>query len=184
MKIIITLIAPLLCTFTAFPQRTSTATGCDYDASKNITHYFVVPYGSADIPGKWEKEHYNKVSGQQFFTNKDSISLAIAFQSYKGYEFNPKGKLKGFDFVKAFYEWDSKYLIDRYELKRTILVSDSINRYIIYRIYGKQYQASVDTYFLIGEKNGNTSNFSISITDKWSENEKVEFLKKLCLEKN
>jgi hypothetical protein len=41
----------------------------------------------------------------------------------------------------------------------------------------------MDSYFLIGEKNGDASNFSISITDKWKEDEKVEFLKKLFLNK-
>jgi len=78
----------LLILYGCASQSVSTIVGCDYDESKNQTTYFVLPFGSVSIHGKWEKTHYNNVSGQQFFTNGDSISIAIAFNRFDKYEFN------------------------------------------------------------------------------------------------
>ena len=160
-------------------QRVSTTVGGDYDESKDQTDHFILPYGSASIPGKWEKTNYNTVSGQQIFVNKDSIRIAIAFNRFDKYEFNSDGSKKGYDFIKAFYDWDSKYFIDSYGLEGGILESDSISNYIIYKIFGVANESSFDTYFLIGEKNGNVNNFSVTKTDKWTEDFKIDFLKGL-----
>jgi hypothetical protein len=162
-------------------QRVSTIVGCDYDESKNQTDYFVLPFGSVSIPGKWEKTNYNNVSGQQFFTNSDSISIAIAFNRFDKYEFNAVGAKRGNDFAKAFYEWDSKFFVDSYGLQRNIIENDSINNYILYQIYGLKNGAKFDTYFLVGEKSGNVHNLSIMITDKWTKDQKITFLKGLYI---
>lgn len=162
-------------------QRVSTIEGCDYNESKNQTDYFVLPFGSVSIPGKWEKTNYNNISGQQFFRNNDSIRIAIAFNRFDKYEFNSDGSIKGYEFVKAFYEWDSKYFVDSYGLQRRVIENDSINCFIIYQIHGLINEAKFNTYYLIGDKNGNVNNLSISITEKWTEGEKIEFLKKLYL---
>lgn len=164
-------------------QRTTTLVGGEYNDTKNETDYFVFPYGTVTLPGKWEKTSYNTISRQQFFRNQDSVIIAIAFARFNKYEFNADGSKTGFDFVKAYYEWDSKYFVDSHGLKRQLLVTDSANNFMIYRIYGQIEKGNFDTYFLFGEKNGNTSNFSISNTDRWSENEKVIFLKNLFLTK-
>ena len=58
-----------------------------------------------------------------------------------------------------------------------MIENNSERHYVIYRIYGER----LDTYFLIGEKNGKVSNFSINITSRWNENEKIKFLKRLFL---
>ncbi len=160
-------------------QRVSTIVGCDYDESKKQTDYFVLPFGSVSIPGKWEKAHYNSISGQQFFINSDSIRIAIAFNRFDRYEFNKDGSKKGNDFVKAFYDWDSEYFVDTYELMRKFVEKDTINQYVIYRIYGSLNGGKFDTYYLICERNGNVKSFSIMITDKWAESKKIEFLKEL-----
>lgn len=164
-------------------QRTSAIVGGKYDQEKNETDYFVLPYGSVTLSGKWDKTRYNTISKQQFFRNQDSVDLAIAFLRFNSYEFNVNGSKKGYEFVKAFYEWDSNYFVDSYGLSRETLVSDSTNNFMIYRIYGNYDEGDFDTYFLIGEKNGNTSNFSISFTDKWTEDERIGFLKDLFLAK-
>jgi len=161
-------------------QRVSTIVRCDYDESKNQTDYFVLPYGSVSITGKWDKSNYNSVSGQQFFINKDSIEIAIAFNRFDSYEFNADGSKIGFEFVKALYDWDSQFLVNSYGLKRKVLETDSINNFILYQIYGL---TNIDTYFLVGEKNGNVSNLSITITDKWTDEKKIEFLKELYIKK-
>ncbi len=160
-------------------QRTSTIVGSEYNEAKNETEYFVFPYGSVKIPGKWEKTNYNSNSRQQYFQNQDSILIAIAFGKIDKYEFNVDGMKVGTEFVKAYYEWDSKYFLDTYGLQRQLLDQDSIKNFMVYRIFGQMESVNLDTYFLIGEHKGFTSNFSISNTDKWNENEKVSFLKNL-----
>jgi hypothetical protein len=162
-------------------QRASTTSGSEYDQVKNVTNYFVLPYGTVSLPGKWEKKHYNATSRQQFFTNADSISVAIAFNRYDQYEFNADGAKKGGEFVEAFYAWDTDYFAKNYGLNNKVVEKDNLNHFIIYRLFGTYNGGNFDSYFLIGEKNGNTSNFSISVTDQWPENKKVEFLKGLFL---
>ncbi|NLE05786.1 MAG: hypothetical protein GX638_13440 [Crenarchaeota archaeon] len=166
-------------------QRTSTLVGGDYNETKNETDYFVLPYGSVTLPGKWEKTNYNSISRQQFFRNQDSVIIPIAFGRFDKYEFNIDGSQTGYNFVKTYYEWDSKYFVDSHGLKRETLESDSMNNCMIYRIFGQIEKGEFNTYFLVGEKNGNISIFSISDTDKWSVTEKTKFLKNLFLiEKN
>ena len=160
-------------------QQISTIVGGEYNVKKNETDYFVVPYGSVTIPEKWEKTNYNSISRQQFFRNQDSIIIAIAFGRFNKYEFNKDGSKTGYNFVKAYYEWDSKYFVESHGLKRQPIESDSTKNFMVYRIFGQVENGELDTYFLIGEKGGNISNFSISKTDKWTESEKIVFLKNL-----
>ncbi|MDT3356503.1 MAG: hypothetical protein LIR35_02800 [Bacteroidota bacterium] len=155
-------------------RSSSTITGGEYDAKKNITEYFVHPYGQVSIPGKWEKTTYNSVSRQQFFRNDESVDLAVSFGPCDKFEFNKDGSLKGYEFIEAYYEWDSKYFVSN-GLESKILEADKENKYILYRVFGNKF----DTYFLICEKNGFVSNFSIHATDKWTEQQKVDFLKSL-----
>ena len=162
-------------------KQSTTIVGDKYIESKNHTEYFIFPYGSVTIPGKWEKSNYNNSSKQQFFTNQDSVFLAITFAKDDKYEFNKDVLHKGFDFVNAFYEWDSQYFIDTFGLERKQLESDTINHYMVYKIYGEREEKKYDTYFLVGEKNRSVSVFTISTTDKWTENEKIVFLRTLFL---
>ncbi len=162
-------------------QRTSTIVGGEYNKTKNETNYFVLPYGSVTLPGKWEKTNYNTISRQQFFKNQDSVNIAIAFGRFDKYEFNKNGLQTGYNFVKAYYEWDSKYFVDSHGLERQMVESDSTNHFMVYRISGQIEKGKFDTYFLIGEKNGNISNFSISDTERWTDIEKTKFLKNLFL---
>ncbi|MVT08278.1 hypothetical protein [Chitinophaga tropicalis] len=164
-------------------KKTSTITGGEYDKNKNQTNYFVLPYGSASIPGKWVKTRYNEISKQQFLESDDSITIAIAFTAISAYEFNKRKAKKGFEFTKAFYEWDSEYYVNTVKLNQEKVESDEERNYIIWRAFGEVNNATVDTYFLFGEKNGAARNFSIMITDKWTREEKIKFLKELYLGK-
>ena len=160
-------------------QRVSTIVGCDYDKNKNQTDYFVLPYGRVSIPGKWEKINYNSNSRQQFFKNADSIIIAVAFGPYDKYEFNADKSKKGIDFALAYYEWDSKYFVETHGLKRDFIEKDSIRNFVVYRIFGEIEKEKIETYFLVGEKNGFVSNYSVMDTDKWTEKYKIDFLKGL-----
>ncbi len=177
LKIYFFVIVVVCFTSCATQKYNNTIVGVDYNKKKNITNYFVIPYGNVSLPGKWDKTKYNPKSKQQFFKNKDNISISISFARYDKYEFNANGSLKGYEFIKNFYEWDSKYFVDTYKLQREIILEDSIKNFIIYKIFGE----NVNTYFLIGNKNGNISNFNISRTDEWDENKKINFLKNLFL---
>ncbi|MDL2297364.1 hypothetical protein LJC68_10015, partial [Bacteroidales bacterium OttesenSCG-928-B11] len=165
-------------------QYVSTIVGGDYDKSKNQTDYFVLPYGSVSIPGKWEKTNYNSVSRQQFFQNTDSIIIAVSFGPCNKYEFNRDNSKKGFDFVTAFYEWDSEYFESNYRLNREKIESNEKENFIIWRVFGENNNIYWDTYFLFGEKNGYANSFSIMKTDKWTKEEKMYFLKKIYLNNN
>ena len=81
----------------------------------------------SNFPGHWEKTSYNSISRQQFFRNQDSVIIAISFGRFDKYEFNMNGAEAGYNFIKAFYEWDSKYFVESHGLKRQVLESDSIN---------------------------------------------------------
>ena len=154
---------------------TSTIVGGEYDAKKNATDYFVLPYGQVSIPDKWEKWGYNQSGRQQFFINKDSVIVAVAFGRTDKYEFNKDGALKGLDFLMAFYEWEADYF-KSHGYENQFIETDTANQYIIYRFYSK----TANTYFLVGVKsNGNVSNYSINHTDKWTEEKKLLFLKNL-----
>lgn len=160
-------------------QKVSTIVGYDYDEQKNQTDYFVFPYGNVLIPGKWEKSNYNSTSRQQFFRNKDSVIIAIAFAPCNKFEFNVDNSKTGFEFVKSYYEWDSQYFVKNNELSRELIEQDSINNYIIWRLNGFINGEEIDNYFLFGEKNCFVSNYSVLETDKWTVKEKIEFLKNL-----
>ena len=150
--------------------------GGDYVAAKDATEYFVFPYGSVSLPGKWDKWMYDQSSRQQFFRNEDSVVVSIAFAPYNKYEFNADGSLKGHDFVEAFYKWESDYYQSA-GFECPILENDKANPYIIFKVVGN----GADSVFLFGERNGGVSNFSIQTTDKWTETEKIQFIKNLFL---
>lgn len=163
-------------------QRTSNIVGCDYDKNKNQTDYFVFPYGSVSIPGEWKRTTYNQISKQQFFKNTDSITIAIAFGPCDKYEFNVTNPKKGFEFVKAFYEWESDYFVNTYSFSQELIESNESDNFIIWRAFGVNNNSYWDTYFLFGEKNGFVNNFSVMITDKWTKENKVHFLKQMYLQ--
>jgi hypothetical protein len=172
--LLLILIVAILSSCGSAKRYTSTLVGGDYDAAKDITSYMVFPYGQVNLPGKWEKGAYNNIARQQFFHNQDSVIVAVSFGPCDKYEFNKDGVLKGYEFVEAFYKWDSDYFISN-GLESKLLESDKSKNCILYRVFGKGF----DTYFLIGEKNGMANNYSIQATDKWTENEKIQFLKSL-----
>jgi len=163
-------------------QSVSTIVGGEYDARKNRTDYFVIPYGSVSIPEKWDKVGYNKVSHQQYFRNKDSVILSVAFGLYNKYEFNTKGIYTGYNFVKAYYDWDSSYFKEKFGLSSEIIEKDTVNNYLLYRTFGDIPQGKFDTFFLLKERKGCTSLFSITATNKWSEQQKVIFLRQFTFE--
>lgn len=161
------------------PNAVSTIVSSEYDQKNDVTEYSVFPYGSVSLPGKWEKSVYNKTSRQQFFENQDSVLVAIAFGRFDNIEFNTDGTKKGYEFVKAYYNWESKYFEETFGLQTIVIEENQKENYLLYRFFGSYDGTNIDTYYLLRETNGNVSNFSVNGTNKWTEKEKISFLKSL-----
>lgn len=146
---------------------------CEYNAEENTTDYMVVPFGKVSIPGKWERGRYLSNSHQQFFKNQDSTSIAISMALTDSYEFNHSGTLKGYDFAKAFYDWESEYL-EKQKMMCGIEESDKENGYIIYKVTAED---DHERYFLYGERRGVAHNYLVSIPGKWDRDQTVKFLR-------
>ncbi len=160
----------------------NTIVGCDYNKENDRTDYFVLPYGSVSIPGKWDKAHYRSSSKQQFFKNSDSVTIAVAFTVCNKFEFNTDNSKHGHEFVTEHYEWDSEYFVKNYGMTREVLERDSIENYIIWRFFGMLNEKAVDTYLLFGEKNCYVTIFTIFEINKWSQKQKIDFLKSLYIQ--
>ncbi len=157
----------------------STIIGGEYNKKKDVTEYFVLPFGSTSIPGKWTKQEYNRTSKQQFFKNAENVSIAIAFAPIDRFEFNTKKAKTGYEFVKAYYDWEAEYFTQTHKMKTEIIEANENSNYIIWRVFDDSDNQRFDTYFLFGERNGNANNFSIGITDKWPIEKKIETLKRM-----
>ena len=170
--------------FSCTAKKISVVESTEFNSETNSTQHFVLPLGTVSIPGNWKKTKHNDVSHQQFFTNKDLISIAIAFTRFDDYEFNLNKSKKGIEFVNAYYEWDSKYLANKYGYTRTIIEKNEEENFIIWRLHSSKKSVNIDNYYLFGEKNGNVSNFSVEYTEKWTSEKKISFLKDLYLAKD
>jgi hypothetical protein len=155
-------------------NKKSAVTNANYDETKNQTDYIVPSFGSVSLPSKWEKRHYNNVSQEQFFLNSDSIEVSVAFNRFDRYQFNLNGEFKGWDFVQAYCEWERG---NQYNMASALLVQDMVRNFIIYKIFDTSDKPKIDSCFLVGEKDGNVIVLSISTTDKWTDKEKIKFLK-------
>ena len=187
MKKILTTLSVILFLTNCAVQKTvsgrQTLESINYHEEENKTDYSVFPYGKASIPGKWGKTSYNNVSKQQIFANKDSVPLAISFNPCNKFEFNYNGTKKGFEFLKAFYNWEKEYFVKTVGLQEKLIEVDSTKNYIIFSVTGSSQSDKIDNVYLFGENNCYVSNFAIFETSEWNEEQKVDFLKKMYLQK-
>ncbi len=165
----------LLIIYSCTTSRTSTIVSTSYDKNKNLTTHMVFPYGSIEIPNKWEKIGYINSSRQYILMNEDSIMLYVVFGTTDKYSFNEDKSLEGYDFLKAFYKWEADYFEKELALKNEIIEENRDKNYIIFRIFGDK----INTIILIYENNKFITSLSIQINSKWSDDQKVDFLKSL-----
>ncbi|MGZ3920895.1 MAG: hypothetical protein ACXVO9_12790 [Bacteroidia bacterium] len=132
----------------------------------------MLPFGSTNLPGKWTKTTFNKISYQQNFRNLDSISSAVAINQASNYPFY-KPKMTSNQIVKEMYEWDSQYWGQQVGAKTPILKLDTINHFIIWQISADKNK--VDNYYLFGSENGIIFTVFIN-TKKWDLTQKINFL--------
>ncbi len=141
-----------------------------YDPDSDTTILVFLFYGDIKIPGKWKRTRYYDVSKQVFFKNKKSTTIAVTKNPLDEYPFYDS-KQSEKEFLKNFYEWEKEnHKNEGFEIKE--------------KYWGENYmiwQASdqnTNTTFLYGTKRSFAFNFAIS-SDKWSEQQKIEFLKNL-----
>jgi len=179
-NILILFCSVLLLTSCHIQQATSIISFVDYNSKKNKTDYLYFPYGDVSLLGKWVETKYDSNSKQQYFTNQDSVIIAIAFGPCNKFEFNADGNKKGFEFLEAFYNWESKYFIEEHNLLVEKIEEDTTTNFILWHVESED--RKLDTYLLFGiSPNCSFSNFSIQATKKWSSEKKIEFLKNLYL---
>lgn len=155
-------------------KQISTLHGDSYDETADKTTYILVPYGNVEIPGKWKRTTYNQVSRQQFFTNTDSATIAIAKNPKEKYPFYIETKADSV-LVTDFYKWDSEYW-EKQGLKVTKLKESDSENFIIWQAIGND----VNNVFLFGINNNLMINYMVSA--KWTNERKIDFLTKLYLE--
>lgn len=148
----------------------------DYDPIENVTNYDKYPFGKVKMPGKWLLAKYDEVNRTHFYRNIDNVFLGITMAYCKQYTFY-KNDMTENSFVRAFYEWDSKYLADEVNGTRAIVNIDSINHTILWNLTNDK---EIDTYYLIGAKNGRAYVFLIA-TEEWSDEDEISFIKKLYI---
>lgn len=117
-----------------------------YKEASDVTMYEEPPYGSIEIPGKWEAGKYNKTSHQQYFYRADTTTLIVAISNCKSLPFAKKAG-ENYDWVGGYYELEER-MAKMQGNEMTLITDDKANRYRIWmsRIDG------IDQYFLFGLK--------------------------------
>lgn len=170
-QLFLTLIIALILVGCGTTKQTSTLHGDSYDETADKTTYILVPYGNVEIPGKWKRTTYNQVSRQQFFTDSDSSTIAIAKNPKERYPFYLETK-SDYELVTDFFKWDSEYW-EKQGYKVIKIEENETENFIIWQIAGDK----VNNIFLFGLKNNLITNYMVS--SKWTDKEKIEFVTNL-----
>ncbi|MRJ08742.1 hypothetical protein EDL99_07670 [Ornithobacterium rhinotracheale] len=158
----------------------STIVGVDYIEKKNATQYMVFPYGNVFIPGKWKETRYFNHSRQQYFENENGNEISISFGPINKIEFNQDGSKKGFDFLKAYFEWEKEYFTNRVKVDVKLIEENPNDNYLIFQIYKKEDgRVKVNNYFFITEKHNTFYNFSAQVLKDWNQEQAINFLKEI-----
>ncbi|MGV4600769.1 hypothetical protein [Ornithobacterium rhinotracheale] len=159
---------------------TYTIVGVHYVEKKNITEYMVLPYGTVFIPGKWEKAEYLNHSRQQYFNNENGNRISIALGPNNKFEFNQDGSKKGFDLLKAYFEWEKEYFANTVKVDVKLIEENPNDNYLIFQIYKKEDgMIKVNNYFFITEKHNTFYIFSVQTLGKWNQEQAINFLKEI-----
>lgn len=141
-----------------------------YNENTNQSNLSIIPYGQINIPGKWEKTHYNQNSRQYHFDNEDSVTLAVTLNPQDKYSFYLKNMTDS-SFVRAFYKWEKDY----YE-KQGVKINkvEEAKNYLIWTAQAE----GVHSMFLFGSKKGIVYNLGF-LDNLWPDAKKQAFLKQL-----
>ena len=159
-----------------------TITAGEYNAARNQTDYIVLPYGSVSLPGKWTHGRYRKESRQQYFSNSDTTIISIAFGPCNKLGFSTGG-VQGYEFVKLYYNYETKYQAEVLNQKIELITADSASKYMLWRVYSD----NVSQYMLTGAKDcacGECAFQNFTLTSKkLTGDQQVKLLQDIYLEK-
>lgn len=144
----------------------------EYSEKKDMTTLTMLPYGSIEIPGKWDKVYYNESSRQHYFKNSDSVGIAITKNPMKNYPFFEEG-MKAKDFSKAWYTWEEEHYSSK-GIQIEQLKSNEEAGYVIWKATAER----TNNIFLYGVKKNMAYNLG-SVDDRWPEEERIAFLEAL-----
>jgi hypothetical protein len=151
-----------------------------FDESAGRTVYSTTPWGVVSIPDKWSAGKYNKNTGQQYFYHNDTATLIVSVGACKSYPFGKDGTA-GYDFVRKYYEVESKYNT-MLEQPTHIIEENEKDRYIIWTMRAD----GIDQYFICGVKHCTCNECGYRTihlkSRKYSVHKAIEFLKDAFLQ--
>lgn len=118
-----------------------------FEEASDKTIYSVEPFGKLSIGGKWMEGKFNPSTHQQYFYHKDTATLVVTIDACKNSPYYKKG-VEGYDFVKKYYELESKFQTQLMDQKAELITENVQDRYIIWRVH----MDGIDQYFLCGVK--------------------------------
>ncbi len=103
---------------------------------------------------------------------------AFSPSGYTKFEFNQDGSKKGFDFLNAYYEWETNYRKSLNGLNSRIIESDKQKNYMVFQLFGQYKENNINVFYLIKMPKNILNTISIS-SAKWDDDKKISFLRGL-----
>lgn len=143
--------------------------------TENTTTVIETPGGIVRIQGPWVSYYYDESSRQNFLKGTEGIIIAVAQNHKRAFPFY-NDKLEGFEIIKAYTDWDMDFRKKNGNNASLIKENNSEG----YQIWKFTDDKKIDNVFLYGINKDYILNFLI-YTDKWEEDEKIEFLEQAYL---
>ncbi len=172
--IIFFLTSMLMFTSCYTPGTISIIYSADYNNKEKLTKYDKYPFGQVKIPGNWILENYDPVNRTHFYRDSAQVYLGIGMVFCNQTPFYQKDMSDSL-FLREYYEWDSKYWIEKIGASARIIEKDTINNTLLWNLKDDK---NLNSFYLYGTKYHRAFYFLVS-TDKWSDSEKINFLKTL-----
>ncbi|MFM2387574.1 MAG: hypothetical protein RL660_2331 [Bacteroidota bacterium] len=159
-------------------KRVSTLESLRYDSKTDKTTYLVVPFGKINLKGNWTEVKDKNPPYGKLVKNAQGVEILLDLLDCS-FSFNDTDKVKNYQFVERYYNWEKAYFEKSPELKTEVIERDSINNFMIYRINGKIKNEDYDTYVFVTEKDCNVMTLLISNYVNISREEKIRLFKEI-----
>jgi hypothetical protein len=128
-------------------------------------------------PGNWKQIAKNEESGQWMFENKKTKNgILLSAREKTKFEFY-RDSLTDFKLVTTFYKWDADYWASDKKNEASLLKTDSVKKYIVWRLKTPQ----GTNLSLNGIKSDHLIGLQIQDNNELEEKEKIEFLESIYL---
>jgi hypothetical protein len=128
-------------------------------------------------PGKWKQIAKNEEGGQWLFENKKTKNaISLSAREKTKFEFY-KDTLTDFNLVTAFYKWDADYWASDKKNEATLLKTDSVKKYVVWRLKTPQ----ITNLSLYGLKADHLIGILIQDNNEAEEKKKIELLESIYL---